>query len=74
MDHLALFSQLQLTIVMPGVRRPAVAQLTCVGSPLLRILAFLEKSNSLLSRLAVRQAGVRPRGSLCFHEGRLSKF
>ncbi len=44
--HSALVAQVLLTVVTSGVRSSPVVRLTCVGSPLQRMLAFLEMSQS----------------------------
>ncbi len=44
--HSALVAQVLLTMVTSGVLSHPVAQLTCVGSPLLRMLVCLEISPS----------------------------
>ncbi len=44
--HSALVAQVLLTMVTSGVLSPPVARLTCVGSPLLRMLACLEIGQS----------------------------
>ncbi len=45
--HSALVAQVFFTMVTSGVLSPPVARLMCMGSPLLRMLAFLEISQSL---------------------------
>ncbi len=42
----AWVAQVLLTMVTSGVLSPPVARVTCVGSPLLRMLAFLDKTQS----------------------------
>ncbi len=44
--HSALVAHVLLTMVTSGVLSPPVARLTCVVSPLLRMLAYLEISQS----------------------------